>query len=67
MGALQLKARQLDGDHVVRLLGGDGVNQGEADVAGGDSPTPGRGQHRGEHLHRRRLAVRPRQGEPRCR
>ena len=59
---VELEARQLDGQHVV--AGQDGVEQRQADVAGGHRAQPGGGQHGGQHAHRGRLAVGARHGEP---
>ncbi len=54
---VQLVAGELDGEHVVGLLGEHRVQHRDADVAdGGGAPARG-GQDRGEHLDRGGLAV----------
>jgi hypothetical protein len=54
---VQLVAGQLDRDHVVRLGVHHGFQQRQPDVACGNCPVAGRGQDRGQHLHRGGLAV----------
>ncbi len=64
---VQLEARQLDRDHVVRLGVHDGLRQRQADVAGGDAAQPGRAEDRVQHLHGRGLAVGAGDAQPRGR
>src|SRR5690606_28532935 len=61
---VELEARELDGEDVRDALG-DGPDDGCPDVADGGGTLAGRREDRGEHADRRRLAVRPREGEPR--
>ena len=63
-GPVELEARELHREHVVRLLGQDRVEQGQADVAGRDRAPPGGFEDRGEHAHGRRLAVGAGHGQP---
>ncbi len=61
---VQLIARQLERDDVVRLRVEHGLDDRVADVAGRGDPQSGRPQHLGQHPHRRGLAVGTGHGEP---
>ena len=62
---MQLKARQLDREDVVRLGMLHHLDQWGSDVAGCLGPQPRSAQHRGEHAHGGGLTVGAGQGEPR--
>ena len=65
VGVVELEARQLHGEHVVRRRVHHRLDDREADVADRDAAQAGRAQDRVEHLHGRGLAVRAGDREPR--
>lgn len=54
---VQLVAGEFDGEHVVRLVAEDGVEERDPDVADGGGPQSGGLQDRGQHPYGRGLAV----------